>query len=678
MMSPLWAPLSLSFMTDVPAFAVQSVCIWLGARSLSAGHRTRLRWFAGSVVVGLFGVTIREYAVVAPAAVLAVFALTSWGRRDRRSLTVSWIVGATSAVVLALFIAWRRSWAASLSLQPSVPASIGDGASSFARSALFTVVTLAFLVLPAFAFVPMRRLVRVMTAARWALVAVVSAGIILVIGTITTWEWSPPLLGPYLDQRGALGNDILPGDRALLVPGLLLRVVLVVTLGAAILLVGLLVIEAADVVRRAPTWRERCAGFDAGTLAWFVVVLTVLSLTAAGALDLPIFDRYVLPAVPFAAGLVLAWKPAGVPLTARTSRNAVRWAAVVLFLFAGILWAADSGRFDAARWAAGERAVALGYPADRVDAGFEWRNVHRPAGESPMSPSQRDLDACVRLCRARRRPRPRSRAVVHGRLLARPVGPGDAHGVAGRRARLPTGPVAWLSMSTLHFEDEQAEIHKLVVGPMDNNVFVLRCKQTGEAALIDAANEHEKLLDLCKRLNVRKVYETHGHWDHIQAVPAVRDAGYDVGVTSADADMLDSYDFVLEDDTALEVGRLRLHTILTPGHTPGSICFRLEGSPVLFSGDTLFPGGPGNTSFEGGDFDTIIRSIDTKLFPLAEDTIVLPGPRRRHDDRQRAPAPAGMGRPRLVTPSCGSHDAGSAVRAVTVFGRRPSADVARG
>ena len=180
-------------------------------------------------------------------------------------------------------------------------------------------------------------------------------------------------------------------------------------------------------------------------------------------------------------------------------------------------------------------------------------------------------------------------------------------------------------MSTLHFEDEQAEIHKVVVGPMDNNVFVLRCKQTGDAALIDAANEHEKLLELCKRLNVRTVLETHGHWDHIQAVPAVRDAGYDVGVTAADADMLDSYDFVLEDESVIEVGRLRLHTILTPGHTPGSMCFRLEGSPVVFSGDTLFPGGPGNTTFEGGDFDTIIRSIDTKLFPLPDDTIVLPG-----------------------------------------------------
>jgi glyoxylase-like metal-dependent hydrolase (beta-lactamase superfamily II) len=178
----------------------------------------------------------------------------------------------------------------------------------------------------------------------------------------------------------------------------------------------------------------------------------------------------------------------------------------------------------------------------------------------------------------------------------------------------------------MHYEDSQAEIHRLVVGPMDNNVYVLRCKQTGEAVLLDAANEHEKLLDLCRRLNVGRVLETHGHWDHIQAVPAVRDAGIDVGVTAEDAAMLPSYDFVLEDETDIQVGRLRLKTLHTPGHTPGSMCFLVEGSPVLFSGDTLFPGGPGNTSFKGGDFPTIISSIEDRLFSaLPAETLVMPG-----------------------------------------------------
>jgi glyoxylase-like metal-dependent hydrolase (beta-lactamase superfamily II) len=177
-----------------------------------------------------------------------------------------------------------------------------------------------------------------------------------------------------------------------------------------------------------------------------------------------------------------------------------------------------------------------------------------------------------------------------------------------------------------HYTDTQLEITKVSVGPMDNNVYVARCRATGEAVMIDAANEHERLLDLCRTLDVRRVLETHGHWDHIQAVPAVRDAGYDVGVTAADAGMLPSYDFVLEDESVIEVGQLRLRTIATPGHTPGSMCFVVEGSPILFSGDTLFPGGPGNTSFPGGDFPTIIRSVDELLFGrLPDDTLVLPG-----------------------------------------------------
>src|SRR5438067_6135723 len=180
-----------------------------------------------------------------------------------------------------------------------------------------------------------------------------------------------------------------------------------------------------------------------------------------------------------------------------------------------------------------------------------------------------------------------------------------------------------MTAPTLFVDDRQAEITKVVVGPYDNNVYVVRCKETGDAVLLDAANEHEKLLELCRGLGVRTVLETHGHFDHIQAIPQVRDAGYQVGVTAEDAAMLPSYDYLLEDDSIIEVGRLRLRTMLTPGHTPGSMCFDLEGSPVLLSGDTLFPGGPGATHFEGGDFDTIIRSIDERIFSkIAPETIV--------------------------------------------------------
>jgi glyoxylase-like metal-dependent hydrolase (beta-lactamase superfamily II) len=181
-------------------------------------------------------------------------------------------------------------------------------------------------------------------------------------------------------------------------------------------------------------------------------------------------------------------------------------------------------------------------------------------------------------------------------------------------------------VSTLHYVDADAEVHRVVVGPYENNVFIVRCRSTGDAVLIDAANEHDRLLDLCSILGVRKVLETHGHFDHIQAVPQVREAGYSVAVTAQDAPMLaeQGYDELIEDGDVVEVGRLRMHAILTPGHTPGSICFTLAGTPVLFSGDTLFPGGVGNTKF-GGHFETLIGSVDRRLFTLPAETLVLPG-----------------------------------------------------
>jgi glyoxylase-like metal-dependent hydrolase (beta-lactamase superfamily II) len=176
-----------------------------------------------------------------------------------------------------------------------------------------------------------------------------------------------------------------------------------------------------------------------------------------------------------------------------------------------------------------------------------------------------------------------------------------------------------------HYLATDVRIDKFVVGPFENNVFLVRCLATGEAVIIDAANEHELLLDVAKATGVRRVLTTHGHWDHIQAVTQMRNEGIDVGISAQDAEMLPAYDFTIPDAHVIAVGDLRLKTIHTPGHTRGSTCFVLDGHPVLFSGDTLFPGGPGNTQTKGASFDTIIESIDRRLFTLPPDMLVLPG-----------------------------------------------------
>lgn len=177
----------------------------------------------------------------------------------------------------------------------------------------------------------------------------------------------------------------------------------------------------------------------------------------------------------------------------------------------------------------------------------------------------------------------------------------------------------------LRYEDDRVEIHSVVIGRPQTNVYVPRCKATGEAVLIDAADDAPQLIELSRSLGVQRVLTTHGHMDHVAAVPGMRAAGYPVGITPADGTRLDGYDFDLVDGERLEVGELRLRTIFTPGHSPGSACFLLDGDPpILFAGDTLFPGGPGATR-NGGHFPTIIRSITERLFTLDDATVVLPG-----------------------------------------------------
>jgi len=202
--------------------------------------------------------------------------------------------------------------------------------------------------------------------------------------------------------------------------------------------------------------------------------------------------------------------------------------------------------------------------------------------------------------------------VTHARTTAPP----------GRRSHLGASV---LVVAPAHYETADLRVDKYIVGPFENNVFVVRDKGSGEALIIDAANEHELLLEVSRATGVRKVLTTHGHWDHIQAVTAVRDAGIEVGIAEADAAMLPSYDFTIPDDDVLSVGSTRLRAIHTPGHTPGSTSFLVEGHPIVFSGDTLFPGGPGNTTFDGASFTEIINSIDRRLFTLPPETLVMPG-----------------------------------------------------
>src|SRR5512142_3093176 len=174
-------------------------------------------------------------------------------------------------------------------------------------------------------------------------------------------------------------------------------------------------------------------------------------------------------------------------------------------------------------------------------------------------------------------------------------------------------------------------ITKLSVGPMDNNAYLLRCPVTGETLLIDAANDPDRLLaELGSRPLVR-IVTTHQHRDHWQALPAVVSAtGAPVAAHPLDAPELPvPVAELVGDGSTVTVGMARLTIIHLDGHTPGGIAVLYEGDPDrphLFTGDSLFPGGPGNTWGDRDRFDRLMDDLERKVFDrLPDATWVYPG-----------------------------------------------------
>jgi glyoxylase-like metal-dependent hydrolase (beta-lactamase superfamily II) len=177
-------------------------------------------------------------------------------------------------------------------------------------------------------------------------------------------------------------------------------------------------------------------------------------------------------------------------------------------------------------------------------------------------------------------------------------------------------------------------VTKLAVGPMDNNAYLLRCTQTGDLVLIDAANEAGRLLELIGGGPLRRIVTTHRHWDHWQALAQVQAAtGAEVVAHPEDADELPvkAATLVRHGDT-VPVGAAGVSVIHLRGHTPGSIalCYdaggELAGGPHLFTGDSLFPGGPGNTQNDPKRFGQLLGDLEERVFgTLPDGTWVYPG-----------------------------------------------------
>lgn len=179
-----------------------------------------------------------------------------------------------------------------------------------------------------------------------------------------------------------------------------------------------------------------------------------------------------------------------------------------------------------------------------------------------------------------------------------------------------------------------ATIVKASVGPMDNNAYLVTCSATGETLLIDAANDADVLIELVRRYapTLSLILTSHQHFDHWQALEAVTEAtGAPTAAHEIDAEPLPVQpDRLLANGDTVRIGELAFDVIHLRGHTPGSIALALDGPATggvthLFTGDCLFPGGPGRTT-RPEDFESLMSGLETKVFGRFDDaTVVYPG-----------------------------------------------------
>lgn len=176
----------------------------------------------------------------------------------------------------------------------------------------------------------------------------------------------------------------------------------------------------------------------------------------------------------------------------------------------------------------------------------------------------------------------------------------------------------------IRHQSKTITIHKFKCGPYDNNAYLLVCPQSDESIIIDTPAEPYELISVASKTNVKAIVITHNHSDHLLGFNEVTSAiNAPVGIGEADAHALPKpANFYLVHSSSVDAGSISAKFISTPGHTPGSTCLSIGSH--LFTGDTLFPGGPGKT-LTPENLTLIIKSISEKLLPLEGDVTFYPG-----------------------------------------------------
>lgn len=375
---PLWGPLAVSYMTDVPAFAASAVAVTLAIVGMTRVP-ARLGWIWAAVAVAVFACTIRQYAIVTLAAVLlAAWCTVGSDRRARRAVVGAGFVAVAS---VALFLLWWRTVPDGRSLAPGLPdvhavrVLVNKGSGFIRLSGL--------LLLPVIATArPVARL-RAAWRSEPALTMLVGGASAVWMSVTTVRGAANLFVGNYIVHDGALSDIVLRGPRPDVLPAPIWAAVVVVASIAGVVLAIITAHACARVVRTLGH-RPRPAPDPVTVLLAVSVAGYLGGYVLAMLTGIQVYDRYLLPVLPV-AGMLLLRAPAPESATAPVASGAAASGSVgagaILALVAlaglGLAFATDSASFDGARWRVAQAAVARGWPVGRIAGGFEWRAYRR-------------------------------------------------------------------------------------------------------------------------------------------------------------------------------------------------------------------------------------------------------------------------------------------------------------
>jgi hydroxyacylglutathione hydrolase len=173
-------------------------------------------------------------------------------------------------------------------------------------------------------------------------------------------------------------------------------------------------------------------------------------------------------------------------------------------------------------------------------------------------------------------------------------------------------------------ENTKLQINKLTLGPYETNAYIIVCARTKESLVIDAPANTAEIIEKLEGTIPKYILLTHDHYDHTGVITSLR-SKLKVPLATHELSTFQLKtppEILLKGGETLQLGKLEIEVLFTPGHTPGGLCFRV--GKYLFAGDTLFPGGPGHTD-SPEDFKQILDSIINEIYSLPDETLVLPG-----------------------------------------------------